>query len=523
MLNNLFYAKSINKFNKISFYITFILTLFFLLVALYNTYVDFKEDIIKLEKDYFNVQKEFVKNETTRALSFIEYKYKKDITTKPLKQLQNEIIDAIEQMRNKTDGTGYIFIYDFNGINIADPILKKNAGKNLINFTDPNGKKVIKELIDISKQKGGGYVQYVWNKPISNTLEAKISYANSFQPWQWMIGSGVYLDEINKVLTKRKSQYKQQVVTYVVQILLIALFLFLTATLIYKYFITLIQKDINLIIFNLQKINNINTDQLTFKEFRNISKNINRMTNELKDLNLNLEQKVSKRTIELKQSEQFAHKLVKDQDKFIKNAIHEINTPLSIIITNIDLFRLSYKNNKYITKVEAGSKIIHNIYNDLSYMLKKDRITYTKENINLSSFLKTRIEFFDEVANGNNVIFNHTIEENIYINFNATQLQRMFDNLISNAIKYSYENHQIMITLNSNEKTILFTIQNSSDTIQDINKLFQRYYRENKSRGGFGIGLNIIKDICTQNNIELIVCSKNNITSFSYLFLKDSL
>ena len=137
-------------------------------------------------------RKKFIKNETKRALRFIQYKYNTNIH-KDLKSLQNEIVEVIENMRDLNNGTGYVFIYSFNGINIADPILKNNHGKNLLNFTDPNGKKVIKDLIDISKKPNGGFVSYVWNKPTTHTLSPKISYATSFKPWNWMLGSGVFI------------------------------------------------------------------------------------------------------------------------------------------------------------------------------------------------------------------------------------------------------------------------------------------------------------------------------------------
>jgi len=242
------------------------------------------------------------------------------------------------------------------------------------------------------------------------------------------------------------------------------------------------------------------------------------MTNELKYLNNNLEEKVKNRTQKLKDSEQYALKLVEDQDIFVKNAIHEINTPLSIIIMNIDLFKLKFKASAYLSKIEAGAKIIHNIYNDLSYMIKKDRITYEKENINFSKYLLFRIEFFDEVALGNNLKINTNIQNDIYINFNETQLQRICDNSLSNAIKYSYEDTIININLVKNYNDIILTITNHSDNIQNTSELFKRYYRENNTRGGFGMGLNIIKEICDKSNVEISLSSKENITTFEYIF-----
>lgn len=518
MPRRMFYNKSINKFNRISFFFASLLTLFIIILVIFNAYSEYKVEIAKLETDYYASQKEFVKKETQRALKFIEYKYNKDLNSKPLKELQSEIIDAIEQMRNDRDGTGYVFIYNFDGINIADPILKQNAGKNLLNFTDPNGKKVIYELIEISKQPEGGYVQYVWNKPTTNTLAPKISYASSFKPWNWMVGSGVYIDEIEKVLKQKKNEYNEKIVTYIVQILSLAALLFVSGMMIYQYFTMLIQKDIEIIRNSLDDFNLIDISNLTFTEFQRVAAHINKMTTELKELNTDLEAKVQERTKELKESEQFAYELVQAQDKFIKNAIHEINTPLSIIITSIDLFKLKFQSNKYLSKIEAGSKIIHNIYNDLSYLVKKDRIEYTKTTIDLSTFILNRIDFFDEVATGNLLKIEAFIDPNISILFNETQLQRICDNSLSNAIKYSYDNTTIEVKLYEKEDFVYLEFYNWGDEIIEPEKLFERYYRENEARGGFGLGLNIIKEICEKNEVQIHIESKNKHILFQYRF-----
>ena len=518
----LFKNKSINQVTKITVVFTAIITLFITLVLFINTYNEHQKELKIIESDYIKSQKSLIKNETLRAKRFIEYKYNKYKNNLSLEVIKNQIVETIENMRDIRDGSGYIFIYTFDGINIADPILKQNSGKNLINFKDPNGKLVIKELIDISKQKEGGFVNYVWNKPTTNRVANKISYAISYEPFQWMIGSGVYLDDIQSVLWEKKREYKQKVFEYIIQILLFAAALFLTSMSISRYFTFLIQKDIDNIKETLKNVSinydNINLDKLTFKEFEHISFNVNLMINELKELNMNLEKKVQSRTQKLQKSEQFAHSLVEKQDKFIKNAIHEINTPLSIIITNIDLFKLKNGENRYLSKIEAGSKIIHNIYNDLSYLVKKDRIEYKPTNINFSDFLKYRVDFFDEIALGNNLQFDIQIEDNLYIYFNDTQLQRVCDNSLSNAIKYSYEKGVIFISLIKQNDVIIFSIKNEGNSIDNPLKLFERYYRENDARGGFGLGLNIIKEICDSNNVHIDVKSENNITQFVYSF-----
>ena len=527
-MEKFFKNRSINQANIVSivFSATFALILIFLMA--YNSYKEYQEDVKKIKKEYLIKQKNIIKNETNRALKFIRYKQLHS-NGKSQKELQKEIVDAIENMRNERDGTGYIFIYTFDGVNIADPILKQNAGKNLINFKDPTGKRVIYELIKVSKQKDGGYVKYVWNKPIVNILAPKISYAKAYKHWRWMVGSGVYLDDIQKVLAKKQKEYNKKMLHYFIQILLFAVILFAGSMLVYRYVTYLITKDIGYMQKKFESVffnyDTIDTEKIIFREFKEISLYANRMILEskqkskaLKELNETLEKRVEQKTIMLEFAKNRAENLLKAQDKFIKNAIHEINTPLSIILANIELYNLKYKKNKYLTKIEAGIKIIHNIYNDLSYLVKKDRVVYTPKEINFSKFLKERVSFFTDVAMGNSLEFEADIEDDIYLYFNETQLQRISDNNISNAIKYSFENSKIYIKLYKEKDNIIFEIENRGENIKDNDKLFERFYREDDARGGFGLGLNIVKEICDKTGVKIEIYSKEMINNFKYIF-----
>ncbi len=188
--------------------------------------------------------------------------------------------------------------------------------------------------------------------------------------------------------------------------------------------------------------------------------NIKDKNNMLQELNKHLEETVNLQTKELKD-------LVDSQKKFLKNSVHEINTPLSIIRTNIDLFKMHEKDNKYVSNIESGAKIIQYIYDDLSYLIKKDRVDYPKEYIDFSEFLKQRLEFFDGVANANDLFFITNIDEDIYIKFNRLELQRIVDNNISNAIKYSYAKSPIYIRLTYfNDDYVEFSVKTNSEKIR---------------------------------------------------------
>ena len=208
-------------------------------------------------------------------------------------------------------------------------------------------------------------------------------------------------------------------------------------------------------------------------------------------------------------------------DNFIKDSVHEINTPLSIINVNIDLYNRKNETNKYMQRMKAATKVLSNIYNDMDYLIKHDKLEYENEKIKMAAFLKERIEYFSEVARMKNITINSSIDICPEIEMNPKQLQRVIDNNISNAIKYSHENSEIDIALYVKDEQCHMSFKDYGVGIQKVDEIFSRYYREDVSKGGFGIGLNIVKAIIDAQNIELKIDSTlKQGSTFLYIFPK---
>jgi signal transduction histidine kinase len=206
-------------------------------------------------------------------------------------------------------------------------------------------------------------------------------------------------------------------------------------------------------------------------------------------------------------------------DNFIKDSMHEINTPLSIINLNSDLFANKFGENKYLTRIKSASKTLATIYDDMDYLIKQGRVKHKRQNINISEFIQNRVDYFKEIANLKNIEIVTHIEDEIYYVFSKTKLQRIVDNTLSNAIKYSHDNDKIEINFYKKEQHYIFEVQDYGMGIEKIDKIFSRYYRENESKGGFGIGLNIVKEIIDEEKIVLNIKSKvNQGTLFKYTF-----
>jgi len=536
MFANIFKNKKITTIYIWGMFIILIFVLLFALLLINDEYNDFDKEATSLRKEYIEEQKNTIVFDTNRVLKFISHVYKNNRKMIDEEYLKSQILNAIEQLYGRQDGTGYIFIYDFNGTNLSDPLGLHNIGKNLYNFQDSNGVYVIKDLIDISQKPEGGFVEYMWTKPVTEIETSKISYAKAFKPWGWMVGTGVYLDEVEKLISAKKLELKERLIKYMMEILSLTVILFgigLSGLGVVNH---LIGREIDSFSRFFKKAakshTTIDMDQIQLSEFKKMVKYINEMVDtihkrkeKLKEVNLNLEKRVEQKTQDLsdqnkllEKEKEFSESLVKAQDSFIKHSIHEINTPLAVIMTHIDIRKMKFGEDKYLSKIEAASKMIANIYDDLSYMVKKDRFKYDKQWIDFSLFLKGRIDFFEDIAKGNRHKMVDDIEDSINIYFSDIELQRIVDNNLSNAIKYADKNTDIEVKLRKENKIIVLEFLTQSK-IADAKRIFEPFHQEEELHGGFGLGLEIVQSICKKEGVSVTVLSDGQMTIFRYNFL----
>lgn len=199
-------------------------------------------------------------------------------------------------------------------------------------------------------------------------------------------------------------------------------------------------------------------------------------------------------------------------DRFIKDTTHELNTPVTAIISNIEMIdksSLDEKLAKKINRIEIGAKTISNIYEDLTFIALNNQIISNNIELNLSEILAQRVEFFSSIASSKKIRFELDIKKNIFITSDAKKISKLIDNLLSNAIKYN--KFQGFIKVNLKENLLLIEDSGKGMSKENIKKLFERYSRFDKSVGGFGIGLNIVSMIAKEYDLKIEVISKLDI------------
>jgi len=186
--------------------------------------------------------------------------------------------------------------------------------------------------------------------------------------------------------------------------------------------------------------------------------------------------------------------------RFMKDSAHELNTPVTALMMSANYLKNSY-DKEMVEHMLMSSKMISETYNSIAYLAFHELDVEVKEEFDLAEETYASIKYFQEIASNKNITINAELNTFI-VNMDKNSIRKLLNNLISNAIKYSYNNKTIEITLQEN----ILTIKDEGQGIakEDQKRIFKRYKRVNKKgTGGFGIGLDIVMGICRANKIEI--------------------
>ena len=166
-----------------------------------------EQNLQSLETFLIEQKKRELKNYTALAITAVDDVYfgnelpEQDAQQHAAQTFTRMLYDGID---------GYFFTYDQFGTNIVLPHQPERIGKNFWELTDPSGGKTIQILINLAKN-GGGFHFYQWQQPSTTEITDKLSYATYLEKWNWMVGTGVYLDDVYAQLNKIQNEIDTQV------------------------------------------------------------------------------------------------------------------------------------------------------------------------------------------------------------------------------------------------------------------------------------------------------------------------
>ncbi|MFX4266789.1 methyl-accepting chemotaxis protein [Aliarcobacter butzleri] len=366
------------------------------------------------------------------------------------KELKAKALEEISKIRFGQDG--YFFVYDYDGTNIMHPINPALVGKNLMENKSKKGVYYIKDLIEAAK-KGGGTILFDFQKTKDDPkLYDKIGYADGLQEWKWMIGTGVYIDNVEKNVEIMKQNSYEKISSIILGIVIIAVIVSIVLIAFISFFIT---KEI---IFPLEKfeVGLLSFFKYLNKEVKNVEKIEVKNNDEIGIMGKFVNENIEKTNKLLKQDEALINN--------VKEVVLEINK--------------GNLNNRIEAKTENESlEELKNILNEMLVLIS------SKVNNNLVAIdevlqkykkmdFRPRIENpHGEVAKEINSLadtINHLLVEN---KKNGLTLENSSHILLENVNKLNISSNEAAASLEETAAAIEEITSNIRNTTQNISKM----------------------------------------------------
>lgn len=202
---------------------------------------------------------------------------------------------------------------------------------------------------------------------------------------------------------------------------------------------------------------------------------------------------------------------ITQMNHFIQDTTHELNTPISTILTNIEMietFGKHEENSSELKRIEIASKTLSRIYDDLTYLNLNHQYHRQIVRLDMSALVEERMVYFAGMIEAKKLTVILDVEKDVVLEIDKNDAVRLVDNLLSNAIKYNKHEGVLKVSLTQT----YFAVKDTGIGIEskDLDGILHRFKRANKSEGGFGIGLDIVNQVIHSYAYRLQIASTLN-------------
>ena len=172
-----------------------------------------------MERNAVNEKKDKIRELTHVVINMIDY-YDKQVQDSilALDAAQKIVIENIKQIRYGAENKDYFWVNDFRPYMIMHPYLPELDSTDLSGFQDPDGTYLFNEMVELAIRNGDGYITYKWQlKDDTTKIIPKLSYVKAYKPWNWILGTGVYIDDVRNEIksTRQKLIFVSIIITFI--------------------------------------------------------------------------------------------------------------------------------------------------------------------------------------------------------------------------------------------------------------------------------------------------------------------
>ena len=466
---------------------------------------EFKKDDKFFENYLFFEEGKLISFEYSEKIVFIKYLPKLNWIVGNIEDIKVDI-DFIKKSalsfisKIRFDKNGYIWIYDTNHVLISDAFRKNLVGTNEKDLFS-NEKYIVKDLVKKAiDNENGAFIRYLWTKPNEKIESKKIAFVQLFEEWNWVLGAGLYEDDIQKTISKNKKSLAKRIEKYVQYIILISIF----------------------ITFAVIILSIIMSNKIT-KTFAKYKLDVHQNELKLKQLNISLNKKVQ---IGIKEAQKKDRAMLHQSrlarvGTMISMIAHQWRQPLSevsgILMELETATKFKKSNDKFVLEcIKDSDKLLNYMSDTIDDFRNFFKPSKQKVRFSVKTACLNALSIVNASLNDFNIKINKDFQENVIVCGYPREFSQVILNLLLNCKDVFEDRKTINPQINFSSKIIneevKIIIEDNAGGIntENIDVIFEPYFTTKSSLKGTGLGLYMSNMIIEKNmNGKLNVTNSN--------------